>query len=148
MANPTWSTRDFPVLDAVVSMLDDGAMEVTDDQIVQRTGLDPKTVQVALRGLSSSPSYLRLASNQDAGGRIQYVFGVTHEARRLVGSWPTAETLADALISRLQRMADDETVEPETRERAKAGLRAFLGAGRDVLVGAAGSALSAGIIGA
>lgn len=149
MANPTWCTRDLSVLDAMVSILDEGEDPVRKDQIADRTGLTPNGFQLSLAALSEPPnSFLRLPSNQDFGDSIDFVFGVTHETRRVVGAWPTAETVADALIDRLQRLAEDEQAEPEARERAKAGLRAFLGAGRDVLVGAAGSALSAGTLGA
>ncbi|RMB75450.1 hypothetical protein AYK61_01385 [Rhodococcus sp. SBT000017] len=142
----TWGPRDLPVLTAVVEEIDRTGHPVRASKLVALTGLDDDLVQRALRALDADePPYL--VKTMRGSNHVIAVAGVTGKARRAAGAWPTPETLADSLIARLQDLANDETAEPETRERAKAGLTAFLGAGRDILVGAAGSALSAGIIG-
>ena len=47
----TWVSRDLPVLDAVVRLLDAGQFAVTVADIAGETGFDPKTVDRALDAL-------------------------------------------------------------------------------------------------
>ena len=142
----TWGHRDLPVLDAIVALSENDDW-VADVSIEKKTGFDTATVQKALRALANNyPPYFATA-NMTASGRIELLHQITGDARRAVGAWPTAESLADALIERLQQLANDEEADPDTRERAKQGLRAFVGVGKDVLVGVASSALSAGLLG-
>jgi hypothetical protein len=48
----TWVSRDLPVLETVVKLVDEGSFAVTVADIADRTGLDTKTVDRALDALS------------------------------------------------------------------------------------------------
>jgi len=103
----TWAARDLPVLDATVGLLEQSYM-VTVTDIAARTGLDDGAVAKALE--SMDPVYVDFRKT-DSGGdpRFWYVFKVTPEARRAVGQWPTAESLATRLAEELTAAAGHET---------------------------------------
>lgn len=88
----TWENKDLPVLAAAAEELD--REHVTDpDTIARATGLEYEQVQRALRALSSEePPLLQVRGR--ASGDITVVYGLTGEARRRVGAWPTPESLA------------------------------------------------------
>ena len=104
----TWVSRDLPVLEAAVRLLDGGAWEVTVAEIADETGLDLKTVDRALEALTGPyvAEYQRLAT----GGvpDTWSVTKVTAAARRVVGQWPTAESLAERLAAAFSEAADVE----------------------------------------
>jgi hypothetical protein len=104
----TWVSRDLPVLDAVVRLLGEGNFAVQVADIADATGLDTKTVDRALDALHGPyvSEYQKLMT-----GGIQdswYVTEVTADARRAVGQWPTAESLAENLAAAFSEAADDE----------------------------------------
>jgi hypothetical protein len=127
----TWVSRDLPVLEAVVKLLDEGADIVTVSDITGETGLDSKAVDralIALRGPYVT-EYTQLAT----GGIPDswYVSAVTAEARRVAGQWPTAESLAARLAEAFSEAADAEK-DPERKSRLRQ-LASFLGeTGKDL----------------
>jgi hypothetical protein len=103
----TWTARDLPVLDATVALLEQSFM-VTVTDIAARTDLDPAVVAAALEALD--PLYVDFRKTTTGGDpRYWYVFKVTPEARRAVGQWPTAESLASRLAEELTVAAREET---------------------------------------
>jgi hypothetical protein len=102
----TWAARDLPVLDATVSLLEQSYM-VTVTDIAAQTGLDAPVVAKALEALD--PVYVDFRKTTTGGDpRFWYVFKVTPEARRAVGQWPTAESLASKLADELAGAARQE----------------------------------------
>lgn len=127
----TWVNRDLPVLDAVVRLLDDGAFRVSVSDVVGETSFDAKAVDRALTALDGS--YVTDYTQFATGGIPDnwYVTGVTAEARRVVGQWPTAESLAARLAEAFSEAADQEK-DPERKSRLRQ-LASFLGeAGKDI----------------
>ncbi len=102
----TWAARDLPVLDATIDLLEQSFM-VTVTDIAARTNLTPSAVAAALEALD--PVYVDFRKTTTGGDpRYWYVFKVTPEARRAVGQWPTAESLATRLAEELAAAARDE----------------------------------------
>jgi hypothetical protein len=102
----TWAARDLPVLDATIELLEQSFM-VTVTDIAARTNLTPSVVAAALEALD--PVYVDFRKTTTGGDpRYWYVFKVTPEARRAVGQWPTAESLASRLAEELAAGARDE----------------------------------------
>jgi hypothetical protein len=144
MVADTWNDRDLPVLRAVVELDEREGRPVTAEDVRFVTGFDPNTVESALRALAgeTNPRYFD-RTHGALGDPTLWVTNVTGHARRTVGAWPTAETLADRILAGLNDAADAAEDE-ETRDRLRQ-FAAWLGsAGRDVLVHAAGSAVEVG----
>lgn len=127
----TWVSRDLPVLDAVAGLLDEGYYAVTVADVAEQTGLDTKAVDRALEALNGQyvTEYRKLAT----GGIPDswYVSGVTAAARRVVGQWPTAESVAERLAAAFSEAADGEQ-DPERKNRLRQ-IASFLGeTGKDL----------------
>ncbi len=102
----TWAARDLPILDATIDLLEQSFM-VTVTDIAARTNFTPSDVAAALEALD--PVYVDFRKTTTGGDpRYWYVFKVTPEARRAVGQWPTAESLASRLAAELAAEAQDE----------------------------------------
>lgn len=102
----TWGPREMPVLDAVVTLLEQSYM-VTVSDIAERTGLDLAEVAKALDALD--PTYVDFRKTETGGDpRFWYVLKVTPEARQAVGQWPTAESLIDLLAKAFRAAAENE----------------------------------------
>lgn len=102
----TWAARDLPVLDATVALLEDSYL-VTVADVAARTGLDEADVARALEALD--PSYVDFRKTTTGGDpKFWYVLKVTPEARRVVGQWPTAQTLVDELAAEVSASARAE----------------------------------------
>jgi hypothetical protein len=87
----TWTSRDLPVLRAVVTSLDQPrAFAVTVAEIAAQTSLDPHTVAKALEALEGR--YIAKFHKLLTGGipNSWYVTKVTPAARRAVGQWPAS----------------------------------------------------------
>jgi hypothetical protein len=144
MVVDTWNDRDLPVLRAVVELDEREGRPVTPEDVRFVTGFDPHTVESALRALAgeTNPKYF----DRTHGGLRDptlWVTNVTGHARRTVGAWPTAETLADQILAALNDAADAAGDE-ETRDRLRQFAAWLGGAGRGVLMQAAGSAVVVG----
>lgn len=133
----TWETRDLPVLRAIVEITDEGGWHIEPEHVAERTGLDVETVGRAFNALAAEqPPFFEFLDGTTFGSRAREiidVFNPTGHARRTVGTWPTAESLADRIVSGLEAAA-----EAEEDEDKRGGIRRiaawFGGAGRDILV--------------
>lgn len=132
----TWTGRDFPVLRAIVALTEAGEDYIEPEQIEAQTGLSPEAVQLALWALAGEDPPLFAFKDLTAGGgsgrRIGYISNPTGHARRAVGAWPTAESMADQLSAAFALAADRE---PDPEKRSK--LRAAAELGRDAILGVA-----------
>lgn len=128
----TWTSRDLPVLTAIVEVFERTGRVMSPNEIVEQSGLDADQVETALRALEGEPPLITKLERRNSGG-IGLVGKPTGHARRAVGAWPTPEGIADRLIGALDEAADREP-DPEL----KGWLRktaAYLGnAGRDLAV--------------
>lgn len=129
----TWDVRDFRVLEAIVQIAEGtGTDSVTAAQIASHTDLDDKTVQAALRALSSEdPPFFTPQGTWGSG--ILRASNPTGHARRAVGAWPTAESLSDQLIAKLESAANDEADDGK-KSKLKQLAEFFATGGRDLLV--------------
>lgn len=147
MPQETWSTRDEPVLEAIVEMTDEGAMRVRPDDLTKRTGFELETVQRALVALAGEhPPFFEFSDATSMGSTIREIDNIRNpsgHARRTVKTWPTAETLADRLIAGLEQAADETTDEEEASRLRRTG-QWFGAAGRDVLVNIISSTMTGG----
>jgi hypothetical protein len=133
----TWASRDLPVLDAVVRLLDESpGMMLLGQQVVERTGMDPADVERAVWALN--PDYVILGRQLAAEGGIdmQCLDGVTAEARRVVGQWPTGERLVEQLAAGIAQAAERET-DPEQKSRLRAIASGLVGAAKTIAVNVA-----------
>jgi hypothetical protein len=125
----TWLSRDLPVLDAVVELLEDQPM-AKPAAIAERTGFEAAEVVRALRALDGE--YVHL--NTDLGGRS--AAAVTPKARQAVGHWPSGESLIQQLVDGLVSAAEKEA-DPERKGRLHQAAALLGGAARDIAVGVA-----------
>ncbi|MGP4030066.1 hypothetical protein [Actinomadura sp. 3N407] len=137
MLEETWSTRDEPVLEAIVELIDAGNRLVRPHDLASHTGLDIETVQRALVALAhEDPPLFEYTDSTTYGSKyteLDSIRNPTGHARRTVRTWPTAETLADRLIAALQEAADNTEDEEQAGRLRRTG-QWFGSAGRDVLV--------------
>ncbi|WP_347350673.1 hypothetical protein [Intrasporangium sp.] len=129
----TRTNRDPPVLRAIVDVYEDTGSPMGPDAIEAVTGFDTGMVQAALRALDSEePPYISKLERVMTGDII-FIGAPTGHARRAVGAWPTAETIADRLVKALDEAADREP-DPE-RKGWLSKTASYLGhAGRDLAV--------------
>jgi hypothetical protein len=135
----TWASRDLPALDATVALLEETDLpEVTD--IANRTGLAVADVARALRAMDGVYVDLQMTMGDSARW---FVRGVTPEARRAVGQWPTAESLIGQLVTGLEAAAERED-DPERRGRLRQAASLLGGAVRDIAVDIAAKVIERG----
>jgi hypothetical protein len=94
------------VLDAIVQLLEESPGGFFLGGLVEmRTGLDSADVERAVRALSRG--YVILGREPtDERIELQWLEGVTAEARPVVGQWPTAESLAARMAVAFAEAAD------------------------------------------
>jgi hypothetical protein len=104
----TWTNRDLPVLEAIVRLLDQGNWAVSVREVASDTSLDPADVDRAITALQGLyvVDYDQFATGGDPNP--WEVRQVTAEARRVVGQWPTPESLVDRLAEAFGKAAEDE----------------------------------------
>jgi hypothetical protein len=125
----TWLSRDLPVLDAVVGLLEDHDL-VQPESVAECTGRDSQEVLRALHALDGT--YVRLHRDMSGG----FVDSVTPEARRAVGQWPSGESLIQQIADGLAAAAEKET-DPEQKSRLRQAAALLGGAVRDIAIGVA-----------
>ena len=129
----TWTSRDLPVLTAIVEVFERTGRVMSPNEIEEQSGLRADEVEAALRALEGEdPPFITKLERRASGG-IGLVGKPTGHARRAVGAGPTLESIADRLITALDEAADREP-DPERKGwlRKTAG---YLGnAGRDLAV--------------
>jgi hypothetical protein len=130
----TWELRDLPVLDTVVPYFDEHPQGVmlSCREVADLAGRDPTDVYQALKILQLT--YVRLVEGLGHGPISSSVRGVTDDARRAVGQWPSPDVWADRIIRALLDAAQREPDEAK-RSRLRATADGLAGFGRDVLVG-------------
>ena len=142
----TWTSRDYPVLEAAVRLVDASAPEwVRVAEIAIETGLHEDDVVRALTALH--PLFVGEMAEY-AGGVGQWTIdSVTSEARQLVGQWPSAESLIDELAEAFKAAAGREPDEQQ-RDRLRLLAIALTGTVRDLAIGVAGEVLDRHLPGA
>ena len=137
----TWSGRDLPVLNAIVERFDRGEGPVSPFEIQHDTQLSAEDVDKALRALDSEEPPYFTATTAGVTRDVIKIMSVTGYARRAVGAWPSPDALADRILAGLRDAAENAD-DKEERSRLRR-LAAWLGgAGRDILVDVAGTALA------
>jgi predicted transcriptional regulator len=137
----TWASRDLPVLDATITLLEDSYM-VTVSDIAERTGLDQAEVARALETLD--PDYVDFRKTTTGGDpRFWYVHKATALARRETGQWPTPDTLIGSLAHALSEAAERET-DPERKGLLTYSARLLGDTLRDIAVDTAAKLLYPG----
>ncbi len=141
----TWEARDLPVLDAAVRILDrDGPVPGAYlRDVAAETCLDIDDVVRATYALESA-GLVEMQQRTMGGGGQWRVRGVTGEARRLVGAWPTPDNLADRIVAAMQEVAENAPTEEE-RGRARKLLDGATGVGKGVLTEVLVKVLSGGV---
>ncbi|WP_256796274.1 helix-turn-helix domain-containing protein [Terrabacter sp. Ter38] len=98
MLDDTWFSRDMPVLEAAVALLEESRPPVSDSEIAARTGIDRQHVMKALEALEED--FLDVGWDDRADLRVSGVVAAcTSAARRATGQWPSAESLAERAIA-------------------------------------------------
>jgi hypothetical protein len=125
----TWASRDLPVLDATVRLLETNYFPSVRD-IAAAAGMDIEATARALEALNGT--YVDL-SRTLGSPENWHVNTVSADARREVGQWPTAESLIDRLAGAFGTAADQEP-DPEKQSRLRSVAGMLGGAGRDIAV--------------
>ena len=123
----TWFRRDLPVLRAVARLVDGpehgGAPYL--GQVVPASGLPRSDVVAAARSLVST-GFVEALTNY--AGEIVRFTGISAEARRLAGLWPTPQGEWDRLVEQLTARAENAPTDVEqARWRAFADAAAAVG---------------------
>lgn len=131
---PTWTTRELPVLAALVAHFDQTRIGIGPQQLAEATGLSEHDVEVALHALSTDVNPPYITGIRGLGDRYPvWISDVTERARRAVGQWPATDSAADVALAALEALADREP-DPEKKSRIRSVAGFFGGMGRDVLV--------------
>jgi hypothetical protein len=124
----TWFTRDLPVLRAIARLVDGpehGGSPYLLGAVVPASGLPKADVVAAAKALVSA-GYAEALTNH-AGDIVRFV-GISAEARRLAGLWPTPQGEWDRLLEQLTARAQQAPTEVERgRWRAMADAASALG---------------------
>lgn len=133
-----WHGRDLPVLRAVVDLVDADNDLLHPSRLHQATGLTEKEIQRSLRALERG-GYLTLL--RMANGEAVLVRGLSGEAYRAVGVWPSPDQLVDRVVAALEARAA-ESGDDQERGRLGQAAQTLASVGRDVLV----QVLSGGVL--
>jgi hypothetical protein len=122
-----WFARDLPVLRAIARLVDGpeygGAPYL--GQVVPASGLPKAEVTAAGRSLASV-GYVEALTNY--AGEIVRFTGISPEARRLAGLWPTPQGEWERLVEQLAARAENAPTDVERqRWRAMADAAGALG---------------------
>ena len=124
-----WFIRDLPVLRAIARLVDGsehgGAPYL--GQVVPASGLPKPEVIAAGRALVSA-GYVEALTNY-AGDIVRFT-GVSDEARRLTGLWPTPQGEWERLLEQLTSRAENAPTDVE-RQRWRAFAEAAAAVGAD-----------------
>jgi predicted transcriptional regulator len=107
-----WGSRDFPVLCAVVQLIDAGDQPATTRQISEVSGLDAATVNRSLSALSRT-GYVT-CHYKNSG--VSSVTGVAAKAYEATGLHPDPTEVAESLV-RLLEAAARQSTDPEERSK-------------------------------
>jgi hypothetical protein len=114
LLDDVWFTRDLPVLRAIARLVDGpehgGAPYL--GQVVPASGLPKPDVVAAARALVSA-GYVEALTNY--AGEIVRFTGISAEARRLAGLWPTPQGEWERLLEQLGARAANAPTDVERR---------------------------------
>jgi hypothetical protein len=125
----TWASRDLPVLDATVRLLETSYFPKVRD-IAAAAGMDTETTARALEALDGTYVDLSMSMGSPENWHVN---AVSADARREVGQWPTAESLAAQLIEAFSKAADQEP-DPEQKSRLRSIAGWLGGAGSQIFI--------------
>jgi hypothetical protein len=117
----TWTSRDLPVLKAVVQIYEDtGRPMIPVTDIQQAVGFDKDTMRRAIQALYTERTdpFFEEPGGSWSGGVIR-VGAPTGRALRVAGQWPTPENIVERLIAAFEAVAEDETRDEPERSKAK-----------------------------
>jgi hypothetical protein len=123
----TWFRRDLPVLRAVARLVDgpEHGGNPYLGQVVPASGLAKRDVLAAARALAAA-GYVEVLTTYS--GEIVRFTGISGEARRLAGLWPTPQSEWERLVEQLTaRAANAPTDVERARWRAFADAAAAVG---------------------
>ena len=127
MANPTWPTRELPILEAVAAA-EAKDEDVDSDALADATGLSTKQVNEGLKALFGAfPPYLEAIDASSMGGDHFMRVTLLERGRREVGAWPSEENALDGFLELLTAR-----IEAEDNEDEKSRLEELREAARDV----------------
>lgn len=135
----TWASRDLPVLDAVVTALEDDYRVNAAQVAAAVTGIAADDVVKAFYALQGTFTG-QVTVHMGTGPQRFFVGAVTADARRAVGQWPTAEGLIATFAAGITRAAEGEG-DPERRRRLLAVARELAGAAKTIAVNVASEIL-------
>ena len=136
-----WFTRDLPVLRAIARLVDEpkhGGAPYLLGSVVPASGLPKAEVIAAAKALVAT-GYAEALTNHS--GDIVRITGISAEARRLAGLWPTPQGEWDRLLEQLTARAENAPTDVE-RQRWRAFADAAAAVGPD-----AGALLMSALIG-
>ncbi len=123
-----WFTRDLPVLRAIARLVDEpkhGGAPYLLGSVVPASGLPKAEVIAAAKALVAT-GYAEALTNH--AGDIVRITGISAEARRLAGLWPTPQGEWERLAEQLAARAENAPTEVERqRWRAFADAAAAVG---------------------
>ncbi|SOD99019.1 hypothetical protein [Blastococcus haudaquaticus] len=123
-----WFTRDLPVLRAIARLVDSsdhGSSPYLLGAVVPASGLPKGEVIAAAKALADT-GYIEPLTNH--AGEIVRVTGISAEARRLTGLWPTPQSEWQRLTEQLAARAEHAPTDVERqRWRAFADAAAAVG---------------------
>ena len=125
-----WFTRDLPVLRAIARLVDGsdhGSSPYLLGAVVPASGLPKAEVIAAAKALASA-GYIEPLTNH--AGDIVRITGISAEARRLAGLWPTPQGEWERLLEQLAARATNAPTEVE-RQRWQALADAAAAVGDD-----------------
>jgi hypothetical protein len=124
----TWFRRDLPVLRAVARLVDEpkhGGAPYLLGSVVPGSGLPKEQVVAAAKALAAA-GYIEPLTNH--AGDIVRITGISAEARRLAGLWPTPQSEWERLVEQLTARAENAPTDVErARWRAFADAAAAVG---------------------
>ena len=112
----TWFRRDLPVLRAIARLVDEpkhGGAPYLLGSVVPGSGLPKADVVAAAKALATA-GYIEPLTNH--AGDIVRITGISPEARRLAGLWPTPQSEWERLVEQLTARAANA---PTDIERAR-----------------------------
>ena len=129
LLDDAWFSRDLPVLRAIARLVDEPASGGAPylGQVVPASGLPKADVTAAAKALMSA-GYVEALTNYS--GDIVRFTGISPEARRLAGLWPTPQGEWDRLLEQLTARAENAPTEVE-RARWRAFTEAAQAVGPD-----------------
>ena len=134
---PTWASRELPVLTAVVELYEEclpSSRSVGPGEVIDRTGLPRDDVDRAVVALVEA-GHLEWKPNYGDDRIISWrITSISGSARRLVGQWPSADELIRQMVAELDNAAETEQ-DPDRRSKLKEVARGIGSFGKEVITG-------------